>query len=299
MDETSLEQIADALLRSYDLDQAERPRLPTSEAIVHLLDDIRRILFPGYYSEENLPEASRRYHVGTWLCQLHNELARLIHRAIAHAQTGDSSGKIQEEALTVASRFLNALPDLRELLRRDAEAALAGDPAATSVEEVVLTYPGFQAITVHRIAHWLHESQVPFIPRAMAEHAHTMTGIDIHPGATIGQRFFIDHGTGVVIGETTTIGDGVKIYQGVTLGALSVERSLAGSKRHPTIEDGVVLYAGATVLGGETTIGQRAVVGGNVWLTDSVAPNTTVLESRTSPDFRARNESIAPSGISD
>jgi len=299
MDESSLERIAEALLRSYDLDQAERPRLPTQEAIVGLLDDIRRILFPGYYSEENLPKASRRYHVGTWLCQLHKELARLVHRAIAHAGTNQNTEEIQIEAEGLASQFLEGLTDLREGLRLDAEAALAGDPAASTVEEIVLTYPGFLAITVHRIAHWLHEAQVPFIPRAMAEHAHTMTGIDIHPGATIGESFFIDHGTGVVIGETTTIGHGVKIYQGVTLGALSVERALAGSKRHPTLEDGVVIYAGATVLGGQTIIGQRAVVGGNVWLTDSVAANTTVLESRTSPDFRERNESLAPQAISD
>ncbi len=299
MDEASLERIAGALLRSYDLDRAERPRLPTREAIVHLLDDIRRILFPGYYSEESLPEASRRYHVGTWLCRLHTETARLIHRAMDHAGTTASWEDGRNKAQYIAGQFLEALPQLREVLRLDAEAALAGDPAASSVEEVVLTYPGFMAITIHRIAHWLHRSDVPFIPRAMAEHAHTMTGIDIHPGATIGQRFFIDHGTGVVIGETTTIGDGVKIYQGVTLGALSVERSLAGSKRHPTIEDGVVIYAGATVLGGKTVIGQRAVVGGNVWLTDSVAPNTTVLESRTSPDFRERSESVAPPMVSD
>ena len=294
MDEPSLERIASALLRSYDLDQTERPRLPTREAIVRILDDIRRILFPGYYSEETLPKTSRRYHVGTWLCQLHTELTRLIHRSLTHADTATPAPDTREKSEALSRRFLDALPALRETLRRDAEAALSGDPAASSVEEIVLTYPGFLAITVHRIAHWLHEVRVPFIPRAMAEHAHTLTGIDIHPGATIGERFFIDHGTGVVIGETTDIGHGVKIYQGVTLGALSVERSLAGSKRHPTIEDGVVIYAGATVLGGDTIIGTNAVVGGNVWLTDSVAANTTVFESRTSPDFRARSKSIAP-----
>ncbi|MCA9547708.1 MAG: serine acetyltransferase, partial [Myxococcales bacterium] len=179
------------------------------------------------------------------------------------------------EARRIAADFVACLPHIRMALKLDAQAALDGDPAAGSLEEVILTYPGFEAITVHRIAHWLYDAEVPYIPRAMAEHAHMRTGIDLHPGARIGQRFFIDHGTGVVIGETTEIGDDVKIYQGVTLGALSVHRRFAGAKRHPTLEDGVVIYAGATVLGGETVIGRNAVIGGNVWLTASVPPDTT------------------------
>jgi serine O-acetyltransferase len=166
---------------------------------------------------------------------------------------------------------------LRDHLLDDARAALDGDPAARSLEEIILTYPGFQAITAHRVAHTLHLEDVPFVPRAIAEHSHERTGIDLHPGAVVGRRFFIDHGTGVVIGETSNIGDNVKIYQGVTLGALSVHRRLAGTKRHPTLEDDVVVYAGATVLGGETVIGRGAVVGGNAFITTSVAPGARVV----------------------
>jgi serine O-acetyltransferase len=287
MDANALEKIADALLRSYELDQGNRPRLPARKAVLDVLDNIRRILFPGYYAEVHLPEESRRYYVGTWLCELHSELSRIVDLAFAHADP--SYDRSSETASALTAEFLEALPILRDQLRQDAEAALNGDPAAQSVEEIILTYPGFQAITVHRVAHWLNTSGVPFIPRIMSEHAHTITGIDIHPGATIGRRFFIDHGTGVVIGETTDIGDEVKIYQGVTLGALSVERGLAGSKRHPTLHDKVVIYAGATVLGGDTVVGQGAVVGGNVWLTSSVEAGTTVLESPPNLDYRLRN----------
>lgn len=228
---------------------------------------------------------SRRHYVGTWLCQLETEMVGIIAKSIAHAGSV-TSADAEKEAREITTRFLHELTTLREQLRLDAEAALAGDPAAQSVEEVILTYPGFQAMTVHRVAHWLWRNGVPFLPRVMSEHAHTLTGIDIHPGANIGESFFIDHGTGVVIGETTQIGNWVKVYQGVTLGALSVARSQAGTKRHPTIEDRVVLYAGATVLGGLTVIGEDAVIGGNVWLTTSVEAGTTVLESPQPLDFR-------------
>jgi len=296
MDTESLERIADALLRSYDLDQAERPRLPAREAVVKTIDHIRRILFPGFYAEERLPTGSRRHYVGTWLCQLETELSRIIESSLSHGETADST-VIHEQAGEITGRLLNELPHLREQLRLDAEAAIAGDPAAQSVEEVILTYPGFQAITVHRIAHWLWMNGVPFLPRIMAEHAHTMTGIDIHPGATIGESFFIDHGTGVVIGETCRIGNWVKIYQGVTLGALSVDRSQAGSKRHPTIEDRVVLYAGATVLGGATVIGREAIIGGNVWLTSSVNAGVTVMESPPNLNFRTGGNGQAGAGV--
>jgi serine O-acetyltransferase len=286
MDTESLRTIAEALLRSYDLDQAQRPRLPARQAVVHTIDAIRRILFPGFYAEENLPAASRGYYVGTWLCELETALGRIVAKSLAH---GGDVKDVEKKSAEITHTFLTQLPQLREQLRLDAEAALAGDPAAQSVEEVILTYPGFQAITVHRVAHWLWQAGVPFLPRVMSEHAHTLTGIDIHPGAEVGESFFIDHGTGVVIGETTRIGDWVKVYQGVTLGALSVERSQAGTKRHPTIQDRVVLYAGATVLGGHTVVGQDAVVGGNVWLTSSVEPGVTVLESPPSLDFRIRS----------
>lgn len=290
MDETLLERVVSRLIDSYDLD-ATSERLPARDAVIAAVDAIKRLLFPGFYADEALPCGSRRFHVGTWLCQLHGKLTALISRAQCHHSPAACRDGIGAEAHSTAGRFLTALPDIREALRLDAQAALDGDPAARSIEEVILTYPGFEAIMVHRVAHWFYREAVPFLPRAMGEHAHTRTGIDIHPGAQIGQRFFIDHGTGVVIGETTRIGDDVQIYQGVTLGALSVKRSLAGAKRHPTIEDGVVIYAGATVLGGDTVIGAQATIGGNVWITRSVTSGTIVIESPPSLQYRepARN----------
>ena len=287
MDEALLEQVVSRLIGSYDLD-ATSERLPSRDVVIKAVDAIRRLLFPGFYAEEDLPCASRRFHVGTWLCQLHGQLTALISRAQCHHAPGACRDGIAQGAHATAGRFLAALPDIREALRLDAQAAIDGDPAAKSTEEVILTYPGFEAIMVHRVAHWFYGEDVPFLPRAMSEHAHTRTGIDIHPGARIGERFFIDHGTGVVIGETTIIGDDVQIYQGVTLGALSVKRSLAGAKRHPTIEDGVVIYAGATVLGGGTVIGAQATIGGNVWITRSVPSGTVVIESPPSLEYRGR-----------
>jgi len=181
----------------------------------------------------------------------------------------------------VASRFLHRLPDLRRILATDVRAALEGDPAAASADEVIFSYPGLLAITVYRLAHALHELNVPLLPRMMTEHAHGLTGIDIHPGAEIGESFFIDHGTGVVVGETTVIGNRVRFYQGVTLGALSIPKDavarLATTKRHPTIEDDVIIYSNATILGGETVIGARSIIGGNVWITESVPPDTKVI----------------------
>jgi serine O-acetyltransferase len=182
----------------------------------------------------------------------------------------------QQQLKTLTDEFLDALPQFHALLLSDAEAIFRGDPAARSIDEVLLAYPGFLAIAVYRIAHWLFMKAVPTVPRMLTEHAHRLTGVDIHPGATIGEAFVIDHGTGIVIGETTVIQDNVKIYQGVTLGALSVEKSLADKKRHPTIERDVVIYANATILGGETTIGAGTIVGGNVWITASVPPNSRV-----------------------
>ena len=188
------------------------------------------------------------------------------------------SGEATEKAEQTAAEFINALPAVRDLLFTDLDATFAGDPAAKSKEEIVFSYPGFYAIIVYRVANVLYKMNVPFIPRMMTEHAHGKTGIDIHPGATVGESFFIDHGTGIVIGETTIIGKRVKIYQNVTLGALSPRKgqSLAGVKRHPTVEDDVTIYSGASILGGETVIGKGAVIGGNCFLTESVAPEVRV-----------------------
>lgn len=288
MNQARLEAITQELLDSYDLDESEhRAPLPARESIIAVVEQVRRILFPGFYADEPLPAASRRFRVGTWLCTLHGELSRIISKALAHHRPHEDRAQHNAQARAISAQFLGTLAHLRVQLRLDARAALEGDPAACSLEEVILTYPGFGAVSVYRIAHSLHVLGVPHVPRAMAEYAHQQTGIDIHPGAQIGERFFIDHGTGVVIGETTVIGDDVKIYQGVTLGALSVKRSLAGSKRHPTIEDRVVIYAGATVLGGQTVIGHDAVIGGNTWITRSVPPHSTAFKNRASPEIRA------------
>lgn len=286
LSEARLEGIVQSLLSSYDLDRRPGPRLPAREAIVSVIEQVRRLLFPGYYSDEALPAVSRAHHVGTWVCGLHASLARVVSKAIGHEDDGIPKIAAQRRGREIATDLLVALPCIREQLRADAEAAVDGDPAASGIEEVILTYPGFLATSVHRVAHWLYGAGVPYVPRAMNEHAHALTGIDIHPGARIGRRFFVDHGTGVVVGETTEIGDDVKIYQGVTLGALSVSRDYVGTKRHPTIEDRVVLYAGATVLGGETVIGEGSVIGGNVWITESVAPGTKVIESPPTLDYR-------------
>ncbi|MFN3200980.1 MAG: serine O-acetyltransferase EpsC [Bradymonadia bacterium] len=286
MTEEELTAAVDALVATYE--QPIERRLPPKDAIVATMEQIRRLLFPGYYAEETLPASSCRYRVGTWVCQLLGDLSRIIFKAMTHDAPTKPKAPLQVEAKGHAEALVRALPTLRQALLLDAQAALDGDPAARDLDEVILTYPGFAAITVYRVAHHLYDAGVPYIPRAMAEYAHNVTGIDIHPGARIGRSFFIDHGTGVVIGETTDIGDHVKIYQGVTLGALSVERKLAGSKRHPTLEDRVVIYAGATVLGGQTVIGEGAVVGGNVWLTSSVDPRVTVIESPPTLNIKAQ-----------
>jgi serine O-acetyltransferase len=200
----------------------------------------------------------------------------------------------QADAKAIVAEFIAALPEVRRLVETDVTAAYEGDPAATSPMEVVMAYPGLYAVTIHRLAHELYRLGVPVIPRIMSELAHSKTGIDIHPGATIGERFFIDHGTGVVIGETTVIGRNVKIYQGVTLGALSFAKDpqtgalVKGIKRHPNVEDNVVIYAGATILGGTTTIGHDSEIGGNVWLKDSVPPNSRVYNKPPAPEIRTR-----------
>jgi serine O-acetyltransferase len=268
--------------------------LPSYAQIVEILVDLREILYPGYGRRQNLHLGNVAYHVGDLVDSLHARLADQVARALRHDCRDDhrpSDDDAQAQARDTALQFLERLPDLRRTLALDAQAALDGDPAAKGLDEIVFCYPGLAAITVYRLAHELHRLGVPLIPRMMTEYAHGKTGIDIHPGARIGRRLFIDHGTGVVIGETTEIGDGVKIYQGVTLGALSFPRDdngqlLRNRKRHPTIEDEVVIYANATILGGDTVIGHHSVVGSSVWLTRSVEPHTTVTIE--APDLRER-----------
>jgi len=273
--------------------------LPNYETVIAATEDIKDILYPGYRRRDGLHMGNVTYHIGDLIDRLHDSLTRQISRALMHEATRHAPCGRQEqqdfEALGQAKavEFLRRLPDLRRQLAMDVQAAYDGDPACKSLDEVIFCYPGLEAITVYRLAHVLHELQVPLIPRMMTEWAHSRTGIDIHPGARIGDHFFIDHGTGVVIGETTIIGNWVKLYQGVTLGALSFPtdaegKLVRGTKRHPTIEDRVVIYANATILGGNTVVGHDSVIGSSVWLTRSVAPYTTVMLEK--PRLRVHSE---------
>jgi len=271
--------------------------LPNYEVIVSAIEDLKEILYPGYRRREGLHLGNVTYHVGDLVDGLHDKLTTQISRALRHDASLSNSCDLDPdyEALgqTKAILFLEKLPDLRKILALDVEAARDGDPAVKTVDEVIFCYPGLEAVTVYRLAHELHLLEIPLIPRMMTEWAHSKTGIDIHPGAKIGHHFFIDHGTGVVIGETCVIGNHVKLYQGVTLGALSFPTDgdgnlLRGLKRHPTLEDRVVIYANATVLGGQTVIGHDSVIGSSVWLTKSIEPHTTVVLEK--PRLRIRAE---------
>lgn len=271
--------------------------LPNYDAVVEVLEDLKEVIYPGYRRREGLHMGNVLYHVGDLVDGLHDKLTRQIGRALRHEATfyRASEEETDFEALGQAKtlQFLNLIPELRQSLALDVKAAFDGDPAVRNPDEIIFCYPGLEAITVYRVAHALHKLEVPLIPRMMTEWAHSKTGIDIHPGATIGRHFFIDHGTGVVVGETCEIGDHVKLYQGVTLGALSFATDgdgnlVRGLKRHPTIEDRVVIYANATVLGGATVVGHDSVIGSSVWLTRSVAPHTTVVLEK--PKLRMRSE---------
>jgi serine O-acetyltransferase len=257
--------------------------IPSSEKIVEVIQRARRLLFPGYFDNQVLDANGLEYAVGMEVMQLFDNLSQLISLSIRHdCQRYQMVCTLcQERGQEESIAFLQALPEIREILTTDIQAAYDGDPAAKTIDEVVISYPGVLAVTIHRIAHQLWQQKVPLLPRMMSEYAHSTTGIDIHPGASIGPSFFIDHGTGVVIGETTTIGQRVRIYQGVTLGALSLPKEqveqLRSAKRHPSIEDDVTIYAGATVLGGETVIGAGSTIGGSVWIIESVPPGTKVF----------------------
>jgi len=284
-----------ALVESYSggevkIHHLDRRPLPSRGAAVRMLDALQELLFPGYTGAQGLTGASLRLHVEARMAWLYETLTEQIERAVNHGHSLEEACPANErEATERAGEFLSRLPAVRELLATDVRAAYDGDPAAVCYDEIIFSYPGLYAITTYRLAHELHRLGVPLIPRIMTEHAHSRTGIDIHPGTRIGPAFFIDHGTGVVVGGTAVIGSNVKLYQGVTLGAFSFDKDADGrlvrhTKRHPTIEDDVVVYAGATILGGETTIGRGSVIGGNVWLTHSVPPGTRVLQD--SPRLR-------------
>jgi serine O-acetyltransferase len=256
--------------------------IPSREATIAIIGRARRILYPGYFIRDRVDNVNLGYYFGQEATALFEALSEQITHAIRHEclRYNRPCTFCEEQGQAEAITFMRQAADLRVLLGKDDRAAYQGDPAAKSYDEIIFSYPGLFAITVYRIANQIFRQGIPLIPRMMTEYAHSMTGIDIHPGANIGESLFIDHGTGVVIGETTVIGNGVRIYQGVTLGALSVPKGkveeLRTIKRHPTIEDDVIIYSGATILGGDTVIGARSVIGGNVWITESVPPDTLV-----------------------
>ena len=281
-----------ALLEDYrmdrQIDQIDGLCRPDRDAVIDIVKKLRRLVFPGYFRERNY----RSYHAENHLSALMEDVIYHLSTQITRALQGCDQEQMRLRAMEITLDFFGQLPRVRGLLQTDMEAALDGDPAASCCEEVVLSYPGLFAIMVYRIAHELYVRDVPMIPRMMTEYAHGLTGIDIHPGAVIGSHFFIDHGTGVVIGETTVIGQRVKIYQGVTLGGLSTRggQALRGKKRHPTIGDDVTIYANASILGGDTVIGSGTTVGANAFITASVAPGITVTMKQQEHDFRFRQE---------
>jgi serine O-acetyltransferase len=271
-------------------------KLPSRDSIQDILQGLDELVFPGFREEAELDHGNLRLITAERVNHIARELVREVERSIAFSARREEGRAARcggegchAAAELIVDDFFDELPKIRAALTQDMEAAFKGDPAAKSFEEVIVSYPGFEAITVHRLAHFFWLRGVPLIPRMMSEHVHGRTGIDIHPGAEIGGSFFIDHGTGVVIGETTVIGRNVKLYQGVTLGALSVKKEECGRKRHPTIEDDVTIYSNATILGGSTVIGRGCVIGGNVWLTGSVPPNTMVYTNTGEQIIKTRN----------
>jgi len=301
-----LREVAREIVAAYEttggINRIGGKNLPNQPAIVEILEQLLAVVFPGYHGAPISRNADLELLVGSRLDTISDLLSGVIERTLVFCQKMDgecdriwklTDVALDESRFAAAARqvtmaYLEQLPAIRRLLDKDVQAAFEGDPAATNIEEIILCYPGVQAIAIHRLAHPLYRLGVPLLPRIMGEWAHQLSGVDIHPGAEIGEYFFIDHGTGVVIGETTRIGRRVKIYQGVTLGALSFPRHedgslVKGGKRHPTIGDGVTIYANATILGGETVIGEGAVIGGGTWITGPVAPGGRVTLPRTDP----------------
>jgi len=301
---TKLKALTHRLVRSYEkkqgINQIDGLNLPNSDNVVEIIHDFFKIIFPGFVGPETITSTGVSYYVGNLLEGLFDKLFLQINRALEYQCPRKDDPSCRQcdcgnMAYTVTVKLLEKIPEIREMLKADVQAAYEGDPAAKSVDEIIVSYPFIKAITVQRIAHVLYENQVPLIPRIMGEWAHKETGIDIHPGAQIGRSFFIDHGTGVVIGETTVIGNHVKIYQGVTLGALSFPkdergRIIKGTKRHPTLEDNVTVYANATILGGNTTIGKNVVISGNTWVISSVKTGVLVSNPESKLVFKNKKQ---------
>ena len=290
--EQKIEQVVDSILEDYrqgrDIDRLEPLRRPDRDVIIDIIEKLRRIIFPGYFRDKSYKYFNAKPNLSVLIEDVMYHLTKQM--ALIYQSKGQTKEEAADQAQQVCLTFFQQIPQIRETVQTDLQAAYDGDPAATDMAEIIFSYPGLYAIMVYRLAHTLHTLQVPMLPRIMTEYAHNVTGIDIHPGATIGKYFFIDHGTGIVIGETTVIGENVKLYQGVTLGALSTRggQSLRGQRRHPTIEDDVTIYAGASILGGDTVIGKGAVIGSNVFITESVAPGTSVRNKKQELQFKSR-----------
>lgn len=283
----NIDMLIDGILDSYDryggINRSESENFPNRQNVISVLKDLQSLVFPGFRVAEEITPHNIRYVTGMRVNHIIAVLTKEIQKALVYTDARTRDGCTEFESVQCFKRaektaiaLIESLPEIRRKIMLDADAAYKGDPAAESSEDVILSYPGLEAILVYRIANVLYQNCVPIIPRIMSEYVHGKTGIDINPGAVIGESFFIDHGTGVVIGESTIIGSNVKIYQGVTLGALSVKKELMNKKRHPTIEDDVTIYAGATILGGKTVIGRGSTIGGNTWVTHSI-PAGTIL----------------------
>jgi len=296
-----LPRVVDSLVSSITsearMQHLNRVYLPNRDTIIECIAVLRQLMFPGYFGKQGLTRENLPYRVGEQVSQLSASLFEQVRCCLRYrqqipesARTSEACDDCDREARRIIATFFDSLPKVRELLAGDVQAAFDSDPAAQSTDETIFCYPGLFAIFVQRTAHQLYKLDVPLMPRIMTEHAHSLTGIDIHPGAKLGPHFFIDHGTGVVIGETTTIGSNVKIYQGVTLGAVAPQygQQLRGQKRHPTIEDEVTIYAGATILGGDTVIGRASTIGGNVFITASVPPQNRVTAEPPKLKYRDR-----------
>jgi serine O-acetyltransferase len=300
--EAGLPKLVDEVMENYQtiggMDHLEGRDLPSKKVVIEILEDLFAVLFPGYLGKGDITKTNIKYFLGVTLTSIYDRLADEVKKSLKYIcrKIKECPEDIcQKRARVVAKEILEQLPEIRSLLSGDIQAAYDGDPAAVSNEEVILSYPCVLAITTYRIAHELYLRGVPLIPRIMSEHVHSLTGIDIHPGAKIGKNFFIDHGTGVVIGETTEIGDNVKLYQGVTLGALSFPKDekgqiIKGRKRHPTIGNNVVIYSGATLLGADAVVGDNVVIGGNVWITSPVASGTQITIAR--PELKYKKEKL-------
>ena len=283
--DASIDRSIDKILESYNkyggINLDEACNFPNRQNVISVLQDLQYLIFPSYRTNEHVDSQTLRFVTGERVHRIISMLTKEIRKALLYVINNPvvEQSHCFQLAEQTARALIEEIPEIRRKIGLDVQASYNGDPAAKSSNEVIVSYPGLEAITVYRLAHFLQTSGVPVIPRIMSEYAHGHTGIDIHPGAEIGESFFIDHGTGVVVGETCIIGKNVKIYQGVTLGALSVKKEFMNKKRHPTIEDNVTIYANATILGGETVIGEGCTIGGNTWITHPVPPHTMLTQS--------------------